>query len=82
MDLEKTLITRYICIAVMIVGCIFTPFMGDSIVGVWICLGVALAAMLTMLVTTVLYWRCPKCRRLLPARNGAIEYCPHCGEHL
>jgi len=30
----------------------------------------------------VVFWRCPKCKKFLPAREFFVEYCPHCGDKI
>ena len=43
-------------------------------------IGVLLAA---NVVITLLFWRCPHCRKLLPVRGFLkLEYCPRCGQPL
>ena len=42
--------------------------------------GIAVAA---DLLITLVFWRCPHCRKLLPVRGVLrMEYCPRCGEPL
>lgn len=30
----------------------------------------------------LVYWRCPKCKRVLPISKIFIDYCPYCGEKI
>lgn len=45
-------------------------------------IGIAILVAANMVIT-LLFWRCPHCRKLLPVRNSLrMEYCPRCGQPL
>ncbi|MFB0917537.1 MAG: hypothetical protein QMB63_00520 [Clostridiaceae bacterium] len=33
-------------------------------------------------ILMLLFWRCPNCKKSLPAREFFIDYCPHCGHKI
>lgn len=40
----------------------------------------AIAAVVASVAILLMFWRCPRCRRLLPLKNMMhISNCPHCG---
>lgn len=44
---------------------------------------VGLAVFIAGAVVTVVFWRCPACRKMLPVRGGmGMEFCPFCGNPL
>lgn len=42
----------------------------------------AIACLIGYFVITILYFKCPYCKRHLPSRGFVGKYCPHCGMPL
>lgn len=34
------------------------------------------------IIIRFVYWRCPKCKRLLPISKVFIDYCPYCSKKI
>lgn len=66
----------------MIIGGVVVTAIGLRLNVMWLAV-IGLAAMLLGIAAKLIYWRCPKCGRMLPIRSvTGMEFCPYCGEEL
>lgn len=66
----------------LIIGGVVVTAIGLGLNAMWLAV-IGLAAMLLGIAAKLIFWRCPKCGRLLPIRSvTGIEFCPYCGEEL
>ena len=66
----------------MIIGGVVVTAIGLRLNAMWLAV-IGLAAMLLGIAAKLIYWRCPKCGRMLPIRSvTGMEFCPYCGEEL
>lgn len=80
MSLRTAQLLKNLCYFGAVIAAVVTWFLPDgSKTGLLI---VACTLFVAGFVVTLLFYRCPHCKRNLPANGGFPDICPHCGEVL